>query len=126
MHAMYFPQFHKFSETFGAKIQQQFEAGINYFITARADHKGRVWAKGLNKKRYQHYYAYLNEPQVLTMEHLKAGFVVWLVSICFAILSFLFEWIFTLSDLIIVKFVIKKCFELKLGDHSHAGRKKEN
>lgn len=83
-----FRQNHQFHEVIDKKIQQFFEAGlINYYNAG--------WKELFNPKhpQYMRYKAKFEPggPQVLTMTHLQAGFVIWLVSICVAIVVFLME-----------------------------------
>lgn len=70
-------------EVFDEKSQQLFEGGF-------LEHFDRENRENINLKRYKH--LNYDEPKVLTMEHLKAGFVVWLVTIPLAIISFIVEW----------------------------------
>lgn len=105
---MSFPLFHRFIEVFDEKLQQLFTGGI-------IDIHSEIWVKPENFKNYKHFYSHLEEPQILTLEHLEAGFVVWLISISFAVFSFMLEWLITFCEFLLIKFVIKLCFQLGIG-----------
>lgn len=95
MTGMSFKANDKFYETFNRKFQQMFTAGL-------IDHFKAYNKEKMNPKLYAHLNA--GGPQVLTMEHLEAGFVVWLVSLSFAVLAFILEWIVKLcGDRILLK-----------------------
>lgn len=100
-----FPPFHRFFEDFEEKTQQLITAGIvNYHLDS--------WIHNDDKKKFEHLYAYLKGPQVLTMAHLEAGFVIWLVSVSLAIFSFLLEWLLKLGEFLLVRLTLQKLFEL--------------
>lgn len=101
MTSMVFPHFHKFFEIFDEKIQQLITGGFVGYLA-------EFWTKTDNKKKYAHLYFYLSEPQVLTLKHLEAGFVIWLISICVAIFSFVLEWLMKLFEIFLNRFVYKK------------------
>lgn len=93
-----FPMNHKLFEVFDTKIQQLLANGlVEHFVSESYE--------ALNPK-YELYLRHktLNEPEnpkVLTLEHLEAGFVIWLLSICFAVFAFAVEWIVRLSELFV-------------------------
>lgn len=101
MTAMLFPPFHRFYDIFNLKLQQLFTSGIINFLS-------EVWVKTDSKKKYAHLFSDLNGPQVLTMKNLEAGFVVWLVSISFAINMFLLEWIAKIFEILKARFIANK------------------
>jgi hypothetical protein len=82
---MVFPKNHKLFEIFDRKIQQLLSGGI-------INHYTEEWFQYLNPKRYAHLKS--QDPEVLKMSDLEAGFMVWLITILIATLAFLFEWIF--------------------------------
>lgn len=83
------------------KIQQLVEGGlIEYF--------DRETNKFLRPETYQH--LLYDGPEVLTMEHLEAGFVVWLVSVFIAICAFIGEWIVQLFGYFMIKTVINSFY----------------
>lgn len=92
------PQFHKFFGVFDEKLQQLLTGGIINFRL------NETWLKQDDKKKYAHLYAHLEGPQVLTLENLEAGFCVWLVSLSFAVIVFLIEWIVKLCQMFFAKF----------------------
>lgn len=97
MNGLAFEYNHVFFETFNEKIKQLITGGIieHYVqhVTADAD-----------PKRYEH--LNVDEPQVLTMNHLEAGFVIWLFVLSLAVVIFLLEWIATFKDFLVFKNVL--------------------
>lgn len=92
-----FPRNHRFFEIFDEKIQKMVTAGIiNHF--AEEDYKNLLNAKNFSKSK-------LDEVKPLNLEHLEAGFVVWLVTLVFPIVAFIMEWIVTLKNLIVFKYI---------------------
>lgn len=63
----------------------------------------------MNPKRYAHLFA--ASPQVLTMEHLQAGFVIWLVSILVSLTAFTLEWLVRLKDYLLIKHLLTAFYE---------------
>lgn len=106
MLTMLLPPFHRFYEVFDEKIQQMVTAGIVNFLS-------EAWVQPERVAKYKH--LHLQEPQVLTMAHLEAGFVIWLISVSFAIFAFLLEWIAKLYEFFIIRMVLRICFDLKIG-----------
>lgn len=101
MSGMKFPRNHRFFETFDKKLQQLFAGGI-------MDYYASQWLNNLKHDRFKH--LYIDEPEVLTLKHLEAGFRIWLVSIGIAICAFIVEllvkWIPIWRDSLVVKYVI--------------------
>lgn len=96
MNALSFQQNHVFYEIFNRKLQQLIDAGItNYHIDNEFE--------SLNPKQYEH--LYVNEPKILTLFDLEAGFEVWLVTLAFAIAVFMFEWLVRFKDFLVFKYV---------------------
>lgn len=114
---MIFPQFHKFLEPFEDKFQHLTTGGIINFLSEE-------WIQPASKAKYEHHYIHLREPQVLTMMHLEAGFIIWLISVSFAMISFLLEWLAKLSEYFLVRFILKKCLELRIGEDNWVGIRK--
>jgi hypothetical protein len=92
-----FPINHRLFEIFDEKLERLFEAGI-------IDHYLDDWVKVINPKRYEHLYP--DEPKVLTLKTLEAGFVICLISISFSFIAFIGEWVIKIIEL----FVIMKIF----------------
>jgi hypothetical protein len=89
---------------FDKKTQQLIDSGIvEYFAKEYIDK--------INKNRYKNQ---TSDPQKLTLKTLEAGFVVWLISVQFAVLAFLCEWIKRLSEYFIFKHIFHAFFEMKL------------
>lgn len=99
------PRNHKFFETIDTKIQQLLASGhIGLFTT--------YWNLQLKPKFYEKYNP--NEgPTKLTMEHLRAGFVVWIISLWFAVVAFVVEWVFRSVELLMWKFILLTFYELR-------------
>lgn len=97
--AMCIPPFHKFYEVVDQKIQQLFTAGII-----------NIFAQEIITSDDKKAYAHLNPqgPQVLTMKHLEAGFVVWLISLNFAVIAFMLEWATKVFEIFLLKLVVTK------------------
>lgn len=85
------------------RMQQLFSGGLIEYYDS--EYKDLV-----KLKRYEH----LQEPKgakVLTMKHLQAGFVVWMITVTIAIFVFLFEWIYRLSKNLLFMFIISLFFK---------------
>jgi hypothetical protein len=87
-----------FFEKFDEKFQQFFTAGLFEYYALE-------WYKYLDPNRYKHLDKH--EPQVLTLTHLEAGFVVWLASLSVAILAFVMEWAISLKNFLVFKLVLR-------------------
>lgn len=98
MFGLIFNRYNKLHDIFDRKLQQLFVAGM-------IEHYDTEYNELVNPKRYEH----LQEPpgpKILTMEHLEAGFVVWLVSVCVAVLALIFEWITKFKEYFITKHIL--------------------
>lgn len=96
MHGLRFDYFHVFFKIFDRKIQQLFTGGItNHYIDEVIGN--------FNPKRYDN--LYVDEPQILTLEHLEAGFVIWLLAMSFAVCIFMLEWLKNFKDFLVFKYV---------------------
>lgn len=105
VHMLCFSFFNDFLvELFDEKIQQLLQGGI-------IDYLDRGNKENCETKRYKH--LNYDEPKVLTMEHLKAGFVVWLVAVLLATFAFIGEWINRLLENYVVKCIFDSYYELK-------------
>jgi hypothetical protein len=88
---------------FDEKMQQLNDAGIlDYFMT---EYKDKI-----NRKRYKRI---KSGPQVLTMKQLEAGFVVWLISVQFAVLAFACEWLKRFFDYLVFKSIFVAFYDHK-------------
>lgn len=98
LYGMAFRRNHKLFEIFNEKCQQLFEGGFfeNYVQDYRNDK---------NPKRYEKF-AEPEGPKILTMKHLEAGFMVWIVSVMFSIFVFMCEWHVRLRGYLVFKYVI--------------------
>lgn len=105
MYVWYFLQLKsRFISIIDRKLQQLINGGfIEYYDTE--------YKEQINSKRYEH--MQVSGPKVLTMEHLRAGFIVWLVSVTFAISAFIFEWMCRLGKYLLFKFIIWSFYNQK-------------
>lgn len=87
---------HVFYENFDKAIKKL----INYYF--------KNVTEDLNMKQYEH--LYVEEPQVLTLEELEAGFVLWIFAISFATIVFIIEWLKRFIDFLVFKSVINAFF----------------
>jgi hypothetical protein len=79
-----FPRNHRLFESFNKKVEQIKPAGIiNHF---RKDEN-----ELLNKKRFEN--SNLENARPMNLQHLEAGFAVWLITISLSIAAFVAEWI---------------------------------
>lgn len=92
------------TEVFDEKILQLFQGGI-------VDYFDRDNKENCETKRYKH--LNYDEPKVLTMEQLYAGFVVWLVTVFLAIIAFIGEWINRLLEYHIFRCTFDSYYNLK-------------
>lgn len=100
-----FPIHHRLFTIFNRKIQQLIEGGIVDLLKEEA-------LKYLNPNRYKHLFT--QEPEVLSMRHLEAGFVIWLISVCFACLVFALEWLITFKEYLIFKCLLKAFYSKRI------------
>lgn len=106
--ALDFPPVHRFMQPFNKKIQQLFTAGIPNF------HKKIDWIYS-NPKRYARF-QHLDKPQTLTMEHLSAGFIIWILCVSLGPLGFLLEWMTKVREYLIAKYIFVALFEVKYAE----------
>jgi hypothetical protein len=81
---------HPFYKIFEEKIQQMVTGGI-------LKHTINNYKDSINAIRLTH--SKLNVETPMSLEHLEAGFVVWLVSLMFPIIAFMIEWFVHLKKL---------------------------
>lgn len=91
-----FPRNHKFYEAFDEKFQQLWTSGIIEFYST--DYK--KFSSKKYYKKFRHLYV-TDGPQVLTLKHLEAGFVICLVAIFFAFIAFVIEWAVIVRDFLV-------------------------
>lgn len=70
-----------------------------------------MYSKYVDPKYYEHLFR--DEPKVLTMSHLEAGFMIWLGSLSLAFVAFMGEWLIKVMEYFIVKHILKAYFILK-------------
>lgn len=118
---MIFPRNHKFFEIFDLKTQQLFTGGI---FLHHAENYKKYWDPNyykrpelLTKDYLENIYPakFTDGPKVLTMaDHLEAGFVIWILSISFAFVVFIIEWIIRLKDYLVCKVVLGAFYKLRI------------
>lgn len=96
---------HKFFDILDRKCQNLFEAGIIDRLLRNLTEKG-------DPKRYAHLYK--NGPKVLTLEHLEAGFIIWLTSLSFTLIAFISEWIIKIVEFTLYKSILGAFYERKM------------
>jgi hypothetical protein len=104
-----FPQNHRFYEIFNKKIGQLVTAGI-------INHLANDFKDVVNMKKFSQLKS--DEVVPMSLEHLEAGFVIWLVSMIFPFVAFAFEWIVTLKDFMI----FQRMFEAFVKDFENNAR----
>jgi hypothetical protein len=104
MTGMKFPHNHELYEVFNTKIQELVSAGL-------VDHYEEEFSKYLNPKLYKH--LNLDGPKVLTMKHLEAGFVIWMIPLFFAMITFCCEWFVRLKEYLLFNFILLSLYKLK-------------
>lgn len=98
-----FPNTHRLFEPFNQKIQELVEAGIvNLHFSYDLKYN--------NLKRYN--YLVFDEPQVLTMKQLEAGFVIWIICLSLSPVAFLMEWLVQGTQYLKVKHYLEAFFKL--------------
>lgn len=87
MMGIHFPRNHKLFEIFDRKLQQMLAAGlINYHVAEEL-----LWMKPKSYEKYRNKFEN-DDPKILSIKDLKAGFVIWLCSIVISMVAFIFEW----------------------------------
>lgn len=95
---MEFPSHHHFFGIFDLKSQQLFTAGLATTYEKLMDFRYN------NPDRHKH--LYISKPQVLTMRKLEPGFVIWLASLSLAFVALTLEWLTTLKNYLVMKYVL--------------------
>lgn len=83
MNGIAFSRSSKFFFIFDKKLQQLFTAGLTNRYAYILHRDERAYEK----------FESSSGPQVLTLKHLEAGFVVWLITLSTAIIIFIAEWV---------------------------------
>lgn len=109
----------KLFDVLDLKIQQLVAAGIiDYHLNVNKkllDPNYYKKPKLLTREYLEKIYvkSFPEGPQVLTLEHLEAGFVVWLCCSSLALLTFVCEWILLLKDCLLIKYILSAFYEWK-------------
>lgn len=109
----------KLFDAFDLKTQQLVAAGI-------IDYHANVFENRFNPNFYKkpklltrqyletvYIKSFPEGPQILTWEHLEAGFIVWLCCLLFALIAFIFEWIIRLKNFLLIKYILFSFYETK-------------
>lgn len=112
------PRNHMLFNIFDLKMQQLLAAGIIQLLMKkheRLDPESFKKPQLLTKEYLRDVYPklYPKGPKVLTMEHLEAGFVVWMASLLLASITFMLEWINRMADILVIKFILTAFYEEK-------------
>lgn len=105
MYGLVFNKGHKLYEVFDRKLQDLFVTGI-------IERNIRITTDRGNPKRFAHLYR--DGPEVLTMEHLEASFVICLAPLSLALIAFLFEWIIRIVEYTICKSIFKAFYQRQM------------
>lgn len=97
-----FPRHHPFCEIYEHKLQQIF-ATSSWNNGLRSHGFLETQWPSPNLKRFRTF----NEPKVLNMKMLEPGFVIWTSSLLLAVAAFIFEWLITLKDYIVTKYILE-------------------
>lgn len=97
-----FPHHDRLFQVFDDKMQQLFEGGIIEYHYA--DFYKKLKSSNIQES---------DEPQVLTMDLLEAGFVVWVISISLTALTLICEWLIKLRYLLLVKYIFRAYYQHK-------------
>lgn len=125
---MEFPRNHKLFYVLDHKIHQLFESGITEYLASygkkRLDPNVYKKPKSLTREYLYNTYEKLfpEGAQILTMDHLEAGFVIWIACVSLAIAAFIFEWMMMLKNYLITWYVLqafceRKCEEPKMREN---------
>lgn len=90
------PRNHRFFESFNKEIEKLLATGI-------IKHFAKDYHDFRNPKRFKN----LEAGEVMTLEHLEAGFAIWFASLIFPITSFVAEWAAKFKKFIIFKGVFE-------------------
>lgn len=101
------PRNHKLFDIVDRKIQQLFTGGIIM-------HYDEKYARVKDPKIYEHFYQY--KAEVLTLQKLEAGFIIWLFALFLALVAFICEWIKQRFDHFIVKTVITALYGVRISE----------
>jgi hypothetical protein len=107
-----FPQNHPFYKVFEEKIQQMVTGGI-------LEHIINDYNSSVNPKRFAH--LNVEKVQPINVEHLEAGFVIWLISLVFPIIAFMIEWIVHLKT----PFIFWYCFNSYMKELERVARSRQ-
>lgn len=116
---MEFPRNHKLFYVLDHKIHQLFEAGITEYLASygkkRLDPNVYKKPKSFTREYLHNTYEKLfpEGAQILTMDHLEAGFVIWIACVFLAFAAFIFEWMMMLKNFLIIWNVLQAFFERK-------------
>lgn len=102
-----FPRNHRFFEVFNKRVKQMIAGGI-------VDQLSDEFKDLTGKKKIT---SNLEAAEPMTLEHLQAGFVVWLISLIFPIAVFIIEWIIRFAECIVFELVFEsytRSFEINV------------
>lgn len=117
---MMIPRNHKLYNVLDHKTKQMFEAGIiNHYIDFFKKFLDPNFYKSLRRvtPKYlevPHVKLYKEGPQILTLEHLEAGFVIWLAALSIAVGVYALEWLPRFKDYLIIELVLKAFYHQKM------------
>jgi len=102
-----FPRHHHFFEAFDYKMQQLFTGGLLWVRNGSLKFNTQ-WPSSDAK-----YFRTLDEPKILNLKILEPGFVIWTSSLLFAVTAFIFEWLATFKDFLVMKYILKAFYSTR-------------
>lgn len=116
---MEIPRNHKLFDVLNLKIHQFFEAGITDY---HVNYYNKFLDPNFFKKPKSFTKEYLHStlgqqnpegPQVLSMTHLEAGFVIWLVCVSLSLAAFFIEWLNVFKNFVVIWFTVMTLYKRK-------------
>lgn len=111
---------HKLFDAFDLKTQQLFVSGIiDYHAAFDREHSKLNYYKPpklFTKEYLENTYpkSFPEEgPNVLTLEHLEAGFVIWITCLCLTLTVLLCEWLFILKEFILLRHIFGSFYHMR-------------
>lgn len=91
-----FPRHHPLFEIYDQKLQQIFSG---QFLYERRELFNQQWTQWRLRT--------IDTPKVLNMKMLEPGFVIWTLSLLLAVAAFIFEWLVTLKDFLVMQYILE-------------------
>lgn len=110
---------HKLFDVFDLKTQQLFASGIiDYHAAYNKEHlklnyykSPRLFTKDYLENTYPK--SFPEGPNVLTLEHLEAGFVIWITCLCLTLAVLLCEWLIIMKEFIVFRHIFGSFYDMR-------------